>query len=283
MNAGAESPGLSGLLGDTAARNYADKLVRFHAFAAAELTQIADTLALQTGMHVLDAGCGTGEMLRLFHERVGGAGLVVGLDLSQAHTRHARAHAPLATHVVQANALRTPLAGASFDLVWSLNTVNHLRAPLECVRALAALLKPDGRLVLAQSSFLADMFFAWDARLERVTNEAVRRYYQVRYGAREEDFAGVRSIVGLLRAAGLAGVSVRTWPIERVTPLSGADEAYLLETQFRGTWGERLRPYLAAEDFSALQRLCDPADAAYALRRPDFHYLQTLSVATGVL
>ena len=61
----------------------------------------------------------------------------------------------------------------------------------------------------------------------------------------------------------------------RVTPLSGADEAYLLETQFRGTCGERLRPYLAAEDFN-------PADAD-ALRRPDFHYLQTLSVATGVL
>lgn len=281
MTAGA-APGPSGLLGDTAARDYAAKLARFHAFAAAELTQIADTLALEAGMRVLDAGCGTGEKLRLFHERVGG-GFVLGLDLSQAHTRHARAHAPRATHIVQANALRSPLSGASFDLVWSLNTVNHMRAPLECVRALAALLRPGGRLVLAQSSFLADMFFAWDARLERVTHEAVQRYYQKRYGAREEDFAGVRSIVGWLRAAGLTGVSVRTWPLERVTPLSAADEAYLLETQFRGTWGERLRPYLAAEDFTALQRLCDPADAAYALRRPDFHYLQTLSVATGVL
>jgi 2-polyprenyl-3-methyl-5-hydroxy-6-metoxy-1,4-benzoquinol methylase len=56
--------------------------------------------------------------------------------------------------------MRPPLARASFDLIWSSDTVNHLRAPFECVRALAALLKPGGRLVLVQSSFLADMFFA---------------------------------------------------------------------------------------------------------------------------
>lgn len=281
MAAREAGPQAPGLLGDSPARDYADKLRRFHAFAAPELRDITAALALERGMRVLDAGCGTGEMLGLLQEQVGPRGLVVGLDLARAHVAHARAGAPPVCSVLQADAQRPPLAAASFDLVWSLNTVNHMRDPLACVRTLARLLRPQGRLVLAQSSLLTDMFFAWDARLERVTSEAVRRYYRDRYGASERDFAALRAIVGTLRGAGLARVSVRSWLIERVTPLSAADEAYLLETQFRGTWGERLRPYLSAQDFGELGRLCDPADAAYALRRADFHFLQSLSVATG--
>jgi len=69
--------------------------------------------------------------------------------------------------------------------------------------------------------------------------------------------------------------------IERLTPLEESDEAYLLEAIFRGTWGERLRPYLSDDDFEQLSRLCDPADPSYALRRPDFHFLQTFTLAVA--
>jgi ubiquinone/menaquinone biosynthesis C-methylase UbiE len=280
MRAGAERPSGSGLLGDSATRDYAAKLERFHAFAAPELTQVTAALGLKPGMHLLDAGCGTGEMLCRFHEHIGAGGLVIGLDLAQAHLARARARAPAAL-LLQADAAQPALRPGSFDLVWSLNTVNHLRAPRAGIEALAALLKRTGRLVLAQSSFLPDMYFAWDARLERLVNEAVRQYYRERYDASERDFTAIRASVGLLRATGLRNVTVRSWLIERVAPLSAADEAYLLETQFRGTWGERLRPYLSAADFAEVARLCDPTDRGYALRRPDFHFLQTLSVASG--
>jgi len=110
-----------------AARDYADKLTRFHAFAAAELAQIAAALSLEPGMRVLDAGCGTGEMLRRFHERLGGTGLVIGLDLSQAHTRHARAHAPRATHKHrQRRALKS--ASAHFAEAVGVQAVWHTEA-----------------------------------------------------------------------------------------------------------------------------------------------------------
>jgi hypothetical protein len=109
----------------------------------------------------------------------------------------------------------------------------------------------------------------------------VHAYYRDRYQLSERDLAGVRGLLGLLRRAGLKQVSVKSWLIERVVPLSAADEAYLLHTQFQGTWGERLRPYLSGADFSELTRLCDPADDDYALRRPDFHFLQTLTVAVA--
>jgi SAM-dependent methyltransferase len=271
----------AGLLGDTTARDYSRKLRLFNSFAEPELHRAIASLGLQQGMHVLDAGCGTGEALRWLCDAVAPHGTVVGIDLAEAHVSAARAAASDQMLVLQADVRRPPLAPRSFDFIWSVNTINHLREPLTGVRVLADLLCPGGRIALGQSSLLPEMFFAWDSRLERLTTEAVRVYYRDRYGLSERDLADNRSIVGLLRRASLHGVAAQTFIIERVSPLNPADEAYLLEAIFRDTWGERLRPYLSAEDYGELAALCDPEHAAYALRRPDFHFLQTLTVAVG--
>jgi hypothetical protein len=69
--------------------------------------------------------------------------------------------------------------------------------------------------------------------------------------------------------------------IERTAPLQTADQAYLLEAIFRDTWGERLRPYLSSEDYAELAVLCDPGSARFALRRDDFHFLQSFTLVTG--
>lgn len=146
---------------------------------------------------------------------------------------------------------------------------------------MASLLRPGGCIALGQSLLLPEMVFAWDSRLERVTNEAVRRYYRDRYGLDERDLADVRAIVGLLRSAGFNRVNARTFMIERLAPLRPEDERYLVEAIFRNTWGARLKPYLAEDDYAALSRLCDPLHPEFALRRPDFHFLQTFTLATG--
>lgn len=125
------------------------------------------------------------------------------------------------------------------------------------------------------------MFFAWDSRLERVTNEAVRSYYRDRYSLDERDLTSVRAIVGVLRRANLQNVTARTVLIERVSPVDAATKCYLLETVFRDTWGERLRPYLSDGDYAQLSRVCDPLHSQFALRRPDFHFLQSFTLVTG--
>ncbi|MBS0365025.1 MAG: methyltransferase domain-containing protein [Proteobacteria bacterium] len=272
-----------GLLGDTPARDYVRKLQLFHSFAEPELRRAVAGLELTPGARVLDAGCGSGAALEWFAAAVGAHGLAVGIDLATAHVAAARAAAPRGCPVLQADLLHMPLAPASFDLVWSVNTVNHLRDPCAGVQRLAALLRPGGRLALGQSSLLPDMYFAWDARLERVVNEAVRHYYRDRYGLQERELTAVRGLAGLLRAARLRDVAVRTFTIERLTPLRAADEAYLLDAIFRGTWGggEKLRPYLCDDDYEELGSLCDPGDRRYALRRADFHFLQTFTLAVA--
>jgi SAM-dependent methyltransferase len=272
-----------GLLGDTARRDYSSKLSLFNAFAESELRQAVDSLALEPGMRVLDAGCGTGETLDWLRRAVEPHGSVVGIDLSAAHVAAARRGRSPEIGVLQANLLEMPFVAGSFDLIWCVNTINHLHDPVLGVKRLATLLSPRGRIALGQSSFLPDMYFAWDSRLERLTNEAVRAYYRDRYSVSERDLAKTRGLVGLLRRAGVPRVWARTYVIERMTPLQPAAERYLLDGIFRGTWGERLRPYLSGEDYAELGCLCDPEDPKFALRRPDFHFLQTFSLAVGDL
>jgi SAM-dependent methyltransferase len=269
------------LLGDSAGRDYSSKLRHFNAFAQAELRLAIAGLDIRAGARVLDVGCGTGEAVGWFKELTGETGLVAGIDLATAHARISRQTAPSAAVIAQADMLRPPFAPRTFDLIWCVNTINHLRDRLAGVRSLTGLLRPGGRIALGQSGFLPEMFFAWDARLERVTREADRAYYLNRYGLEERDTSAVRALVGSLRNAGLQAVHARTVLIERVAPLSEFDEDYLLQTIFRETWGERLRPYLSAEDYSQLACLCDPHDPAFALRRADFHFLQTFTLVTG--
>jgi SAM-dependent methyltransferase len=274
-------PQTRGRLGDTPARDYALKLQLFNAMAELELRGAIASLRLEPGMCVLDAGCGTGEVLGWLAKTVYPGGLAVGIDLSTAHLGAARARLQAGTPLLQADLLQPPLARGSFDLVWSANAVHHLPDPAVGARALADLLRSGGRLVLGQSALLPDMYFAWDARLERVTNEAVRAYYRDRYHISEHELTALRNLAGILRQAGLTNISARTLVIERIAPLDPNTHAYLLDGIFRGTWGERLRPYLAAADFEQLTHLCDPGHPDFALRRPDFHFLQTFTLAVG--
>jgi SAM-dependent methyltransferase len=271
----------AGLLGDTPLRDYSRKLRSFNSFAEPELRALIANMGLGPGMRVLDAGCGTGEALPWLLNEVNPSGSVVGIDLAAAHVDAARVHASANIEVFQDDLLTTQLAPASVDFVWCVNTINHLRNSIQAVNRLTALLRPGGRIALGQSSLLPDMYFAWDSRLERVTNEAVRQYYRDRYSLDERDLTSVRAIVGVLRAANLRNVAVRTVLIERVSPVDAATENYLLDVIFRDTWGERLRPYLSCDDYTELMHVCDPQHPQFALRRPDFHFLQTFTLATG--
>ena len=270
-----------GLLGDTAERDYSSKLRLFNVFAEPELRRAIAGLHLRPGMHVLDAGCGTGEALTWLHEPVAPNGTVVGVDLSAAHLEAARGRLPPGVTILQADLLGAPLPVQSFDFIWCVNTIHHLRDPLQGINRLASLLRPGGRIALGQSSLLPDMYFAWDARLERLTNEAVRGYYRERYGLDERDLAAVRGLLGLMHRARLQRVTIRTLVIERTAPLRQADLDYLQEAIFRQTWGARLRPYLSPADYAELSELCDPEHPQFALRRPDFHFLQTFTVAVA--
>jgi len=263
-------------LGDTPQRSYAGKLERFARFIAPELRSLFTELGLAPGAAVLDVGCGVGIATRMLAELLGKEARVVGIDLSLPHLHAARPASDIS--LLQADASKLCFKDRTFDLIWSCNTVNHLADPVRALRDMRGALRPGGRVVLAQSGFLPEMFFAWDAPLDDAVRAACHQYYRERYGLTLDDTARLRGLVGLLQRANLRVGRVRTVVIERTQPLGEADCAYFEEAVFRGSWGERLRPFLSPAHWQALCNNTDPASPGYCLDREDFHHLQTLTI-----
>jgi SAM-dependent methyltransferase len=267
-------------LADAPDRSYAAKLDRFALFAAPEIQRILEDFAPAPGAVALDLGCGTGIATGWLEERVAPGGYVVGLDLSRPHLRAASAQGARA--LVQADAGQLCFRDAAFDFIWSCNTLNHLAAPVDALRALRASLRGDGRIVLAQTGFLPEMFFAWDTHLDDAVRRACHAYYRERYSLEPGDTAALRGLPRLVQAAGLRLGRVRTYVIERLQPLSAADRAYFETSIFAETWGQRLKPYLQPAEWAALRSQTDPGSADYCLARADFHHLQTLTACEAL-
>ncbi|HEY8520458.1 MAG TPA: methyltransferase domain-containing protein [Gammaproteobacteria bacterium] len=266
-------------LGDAPERSYARKLDLFGRFIVPELRRIFADLSLPATGAVLDLGCGTGVATAVLREALAPGVLLVGTDLSMPHLAAARRHH--SEPLVQSDAARLAFRHEAFDLIWACNAINHLVDPAATVRALGGLLRAGGRLVVAQSGLLPEMFFAWDAALDDAVRSACHAHYRQRYGLAADDLASIRALVGWLRAAGFEAVTARTYVIERTQPLSPVDREYFQQAVFEGTWGAKVEPHLDPASRVKLRRYCDPASPEYCLDREDFHHLQTLTVCVG--
>jgi SAM-dependent methyltransferase len=100
---------------------------------------------LPAAARVLDAGCGTGGLLRWLHEARPGWKLT-GLDFSPLACELARARA--AGEVVQGSVAALPFAGAQFDAVASCDVVCQVAEPAQAVREFHRVLRPGGFAVL---------------------------------------------------------------------------------------------------------------------------------------
>ena len=101
-------------------------------------------LAELNGRLVLDAGCGMGRHARQIAAH---AGRVVAVDFSRAIDQASRNTAPLGNvDCLQADLLRLPLVDAGFDYVYSLGVLHHIDETTQALAALAAKVRPGGRL-----------------------------------------------------------------------------------------------------------------------------------------
>jgi ubiquinone/menaquinone biosynthesis C-methylase UbiE len=94
------------------------------------------------GRDVLEAGCGTGLLLR---ETAGFARSAVGLDLSRGMLGAARKRG---LRVLQGSLTDLPLPSASFDVVYSMKVLPHVPPIRAAVAELARVTRPGGHLLL---------------------------------------------------------------------------------------------------------------------------------------
>jgi len=266
-------------LADAPDRSYASKLEHFGRFVAPSLSRIFDELDLASCDTILDLGCGTGQATAVLAAQLSSEATILGLDLSMPHLLSARdAHDQA---LIQADMERLCIADRSIDLIWTCNTINHAAEPVEVLRSLRTCLSSRGRIAVAQSGLLPEMFFAWDAHLDDAVRNACHAYYRDRYSLSCESTAGIRGLIGMLNSAGYEDIVARTYVVERTQPLTQVDRAYFQHAVFEGLWGKKIIPYLNADDCHKLEANCDPRSSEYCLNRPDFHHIQTLTVCAA--
>lgn len=133
---------------------YYDDAIKRHADALRNANRVlADRVSIRPGERVLDAGCGVGgSSLWLAQER---GARIVGINLVASQLERAKrlaAQHHLADRVTfaQEDYTNTSFASGSFDVVWAMESLCHAPDKGAFYREAARLLRPGGRLVIAE-------------------------------------------------------------------------------------------------------------------------------------
>jgi len=234
---------------------------------------------IEPRMRVLDAACGSGVISRLLLEA--GADAVVGCDISHAMLDLARAlptpprsSATLSFEQVDL-AQPLPFADASFDAVWFSDIWIPAAMP-----ELRRVLRPGGRLVLHRGHLAGGLTYAWDYAFDRRIASALMTGFARAHGGATAD--ATQSLYGQLQEAGpWRHSSLFTVIVERTAPVPR-----VYEESLRQGFGLFVGPFVQNEvsedDWRQLVALYDESSPDYMFRRPDAHFISTLTFAVGV-
>ncbi|MFI7663896.1 methyltransferase domain-containing protein [Nocardia sp. NPDC049526] len=117
-------------------------------------TRIVELSGAATGDHVVDIGCGPGQLVRALADRVGPAGRVIGIDPSREMIDYATGRAGSANCRFEVGAAQSlNLPDGSIDVVTSTFVMHHIPEAhrTAALKQMFRVLRPGGRLLLADT------------------------------------------------------------------------------------------------------------------------------------
>jgi ubiquinone/menaquinone biosynthesis C-methylase UbiE len=123
--------------------------------------------------HLLDLGCGTGQLTLRLTERFPDAH-VIGIDYSVGMLDAAAPRVGARAAVVQADAQNLPLRPESIDVVVCTESFHWYRNQAQVVMGLASLLRPGGHLLIASVASVTNVGDSVVRQLSSVAGQPIR-------------------------------------------------------------------------------------------------------------
>lgn len=229
---------------------------------------------------ILDAGCGDAFYSRLIADVLGSGARVVAIDHNPALLR-AQTDLDRSVQRCLCDIERAGLKRGAFDAIWLCRSMHAALDPLARMSALAALLRPGGKLIVIENDLAHYPILSWPPDFERRFRDALFHLFQSRSpnGASIERYYAACHLPAWLEQVGLRQVSIHTRVVEDVAPMRGEVEAYWkLSMDYLG---DLIQPFLSPADRQTYACAFDPLCAEYVLSRPGYYCMELIAVACG--
>ena len=252
--------------------------------------QIVAWLNIAPGTVALEAGSGAGGFTELLAKAVGQDGSVAALDVTPELLQTVRQrleHSPLEGRVSyhEGDIQQLPFENGQFDVVWSSRTIHHLPDQLAGVRELCRVLKPGGRFLLREGGLRPQVLPTdvgiGEPGLEDRLELAFHRWFHSQVRGGEDNVRYPFGWTQLLRDAGLADVSAKSFLLEHLPPFAESQVEYMARLFSRWVDSDERRRFISDEDADVIQQLLDPDGQRYLFNRHDLHYIEVVTIYMG--
>ncbi len=139
----------------------------------------------KTGLHILEIGCGTGEVLNLLKKW----GEVTGVDYSEEAIDVCRSRGFKDLYCEDINKLDISKNNGNYDLILALDVLEHIRNDVETMKKVRKLLKPGGMFFVTVPAYK----FLWSTHDEALHH--LRRYHslEIKQKLRDSGFEIIKS------------------------------------------------------------------------------------------